>query len=147
MLSIPHLIVILLIALIVLGPEKLPEVARTLSKAMIEFRRATGGLRETFEQELRQLEREVNEAANPTPARVPPPSAPALEDDADAAAGEGVPSEEAAEPAYEGEFTAAEEDPFRAESSEDVTSDEQTESPTAAEAAPGKPTDGHSTAA
>ena len=34
MLSIPHLIVIFVIALIVLGPEKLPQVARVLGKAM-----------------------------------------------------------------------------------------------------------------
>lgn len=80
MLSIPHLILIFLVALIVFGPEKLPELARTLSKAMIEFRRTTGGLRETLEQEMRDLEREVAER-RPTeprqPAALPAASEPA----------------------------------------------------------------------
>jgi Tat protein translocase TatB subunit len=57
--SFPHLIVIALIALIVLGPEKLPQVARTLGKAMAEFRRITGDFRMTVEGEMRELERTV----------------------------------------------------------------------------------------
>ncbi len=59
--SLPHLILVFLVALIVLGPAELPKVARTLSKAMLEFRRATSGLRETLDQEMRQLEREIEE--------------------------------------------------------------------------------------
>jgi Tat protein translocase TatB subunit len=55
--SFPHLIVIAFIALIVLGPEKLPQVARTLGKAMAEFRRITGDFRTTVETEMRELER------------------------------------------------------------------------------------------
>lgn len=55
--SFPHLIVIAVIALIVLGPEKLPQVARTLGKAMAEFRRITGDFRSTVEGEMRELER------------------------------------------------------------------------------------------
>ena len=42
MLSIPHLIIIFVVALVVFGPEKLPELARNLGKVMAEFRRATG---------------------------------------------------------------------------------------------------------
>ena len=57
--SFPHLAVIALIALIVLGPEKLPQVARTLGKAMAEFRRITGDFRSTVEGEMRELERSV----------------------------------------------------------------------------------------
>jgi len=37
----PELVVILLVALVVLGPRRLPELARTLGKAMAEFRRST----------------------------------------------------------------------------------------------------------
>jgi len=59
MLSIPHLIIIFVVALVVFGPEKLPELARTLGKVMAEFRRATGDLRSTFEDHLRDLEREA----------------------------------------------------------------------------------------
>lgn len=59
MLSIPHLIIIFVVALVVFGPEKLPELARTLGKIMGEFRRATGDLRSTFEDHMRDLEREA----------------------------------------------------------------------------------------
>ena len=60
MLSVPHLIVIFIVALIVFGPEKIPELARNLGKIMAEFRRLTGDLRSTFEGHLRDLEREAD---------------------------------------------------------------------------------------
>jgi sec-independent protein translocase protein TatB len=59
MFSIPHLVVIFVIALVVFGPEKLPDLARNLGKVMGEFRRATGDLRSTFENHMRDLEREA----------------------------------------------------------------------------------------
>jgi TatA/E family protein of Tat protein translocase len=59
MLSIPHLIIIFLVALVVFGPQKLPELARTLGKFMAEFRKATGDLRSTFDEHMRELEREA----------------------------------------------------------------------------------------
>lgn len=59
MLSIPHLIVIFIVALVVFGPEKLPELARNLGKVMAEFRRHTSDLRSSFEGHLRDLEREA----------------------------------------------------------------------------------------
>ena len=70
MFSVPHLIIIFAVALMVFGPEKLPELARTLGKVMGEFRRATGDLRSTFEGHMRELEREaelrrVREAETP----------------------------------------------------------------------------------
>jgi sec-independent protein translocase protein TatB len=61
MLSIPHLIIIFVVALVVFGPEKLPELARNLGKVMAEFRRATGDLRTTFEGHLQDLERETDQ--------------------------------------------------------------------------------------
>ncbi|MGH9733281.1 MAG: twin-arginine translocase TatA/TatE family subunit [Candidatus Acidiferrales bacterium] len=61
MLSVPHLIIIFLVALVVFGPEKLPELARNFGKVMAEFRRATGDLRSTFEEHMRDLEREAGE--------------------------------------------------------------------------------------
>jgi sec-independent protein translocase protein TatB len=60
MLSVPHLIVIFVVALVVFGPEKIPELARNLGKIMAEFRRVTGDLRSTFEGHLRDLEREAD---------------------------------------------------------------------------------------
>ena len=59
MLSIPHLVVIFIVALIVLGPDKLPEVARALGRAMAEFRRITGDFRAQVEGELQDLERQA----------------------------------------------------------------------------------------
>lgn len=61
MFSIPHLIIVFVVALVVFGPEKLPELARNLGKLMGEFRRATGDLRSTFEGHLRDLEREADQ--------------------------------------------------------------------------------------
>jgi TatA/E family protein of Tat protein translocase len=85
MLSIPHLIIIFVVALVVFGPEKLPELARNLGKVMAEFRRATGDLRSTFEGHMRDLEREADTRrigggaptqaqASPILATVPPPT-------------------------------------------------------------------------
>src|ERR1700733_950601 len=73
MFSIPHLIVIFVVALVVFGPEKIPELARNLGKIMAEFRRVTGDLRSTFEGHLRDLEREADtrRIAAPAPAVVP----------------------------------------------------------------------------
>ena len=72
MFSVPHLIIIFAVALMVFGPEKLPELARNLGKIMGEFRRATGELRSTFEGHMRDLEREaelrrIREAQPPNP--------------------------------------------------------------------------------
>lgn len=61
MLSIPHLIIIFVIALVIFGPDKLPELAKNLGKLMAEFRRTTSDLRGTFETHLREMEREANE--------------------------------------------------------------------------------------
>ena len=57
--SVSHLIVVAVIALIVLGPEKMPQVARMVGKALAEFRRITGDFRSTIEGEMREMEREV----------------------------------------------------------------------------------------
>ena len=71
MFSIPHLIIVFVVALVVFGPEKLPELARNLGKIMGEFRRATGDLRSTFEGHLRDLEREADQRRIASPATTP----------------------------------------------------------------------------
>jgi TatA/E family protein of Tat protein translocase len=58
----PELLLILALALIILGPKKLPELARALGKGMAEFRRATEELKDEF----RQLENEPPEASAKT---------------------------------------------------------------------------------
>jgi len=45
----PELIVCLVVALVVLGPERLPDVARKLGRALAEFRRATGDMMDEFQ--------------------------------------------------------------------------------------------------
>ena len=49
----PELIVILVIALIVIGPQKLPDLARSLGKGLAEFKRATEDFKQNIEEEAR----------------------------------------------------------------------------------------------
>ncbi len=53
-----EMVVIFLVALVLFGPKKLPELGRTLGKAITEFRRASNDLKATFEREMHTLERE-----------------------------------------------------------------------------------------
>lgn len=53
-----EMILIFILALLVFGPKKLPELGRTVAKAMGEFRRASSELRSTFEREMNSLERD-----------------------------------------------------------------------------------------
>jgi TatA/E family protein of Tat protein translocase len=54
-----EIIAIFLLALLLFGPKKLPELGRMLGKALSEFRRAKSELKTTFESHLRELEREA----------------------------------------------------------------------------------------
>ena len=45
----PELILILVVALIVIGPKKLPDIAKAMGRALGEFRRATDEIRENFD--------------------------------------------------------------------------------------------------
>jgi Tat protein translocase TatB subunit len=108
--GVPELLVILVVALIVLGPKRLPEVAKTLGKGLAEFRRATSDLTDelrsaqtTIEREARDAERAVRQstAAKPKPAAA---AAPVPRQAADAggsagpAPGEPAPGEPAGKP-------------------------------------------------
>ncbi|MBV9268685.1 MAG: twin-arginine translocase TatA/TatE family subunit [Acidobacteriaceae bacterium] len=57
--GVQEMIGIFLIALLLFGPKKLPELGRTLGKALSEFRRAKNELKSTFESHLHELERET----------------------------------------------------------------------------------------
>jgi len=50
---------IFILALILFGPKKLPELGKTLGKAITEFRRASSELRSSFDREMRNLEQET----------------------------------------------------------------------------------------
>lgn len=59
-LGIPELIVIFVIALIVFGPKKLPDLGKALGRGIAEFRRASQEVKETIETEVRNAERSVD---------------------------------------------------------------------------------------
>lgn len=59
MFSIPHMVVLFIIVLVVFGPQKLPELARSLGKLMAEFRKASTDFKGAFEEEMRGIERQA----------------------------------------------------------------------------------------
>src|SRR5207248_3829155 len=63
-LGIPELILIFIVALLVFGPKRLPEIGRTLGKAMGEFKKATDDFKNTIEREV-QVE-ELKQLASTT---------------------------------------------------------------------------------
>jgi len=84
----PELIIILVIALIIFGPRKLPEFGRSLGKSIGEFRKASNELRSTLDEEIR-LEEQSDQratiraeqdtaiaAAAPPSSATPPPATP-----------------------------------------------------------------------
>jgi len=70
--GLPELLLIFVIALLLFGPRKLPEIGKTLGKAMNEFKRASNDLQRSLEEEiavdeLKQTKREVESAVRLTP--------------------------------------------------------------------------------
>ena len=64
-----ELIIIFVIALIIFGPRKLPELGRSLGKSLAEFKRASNDLRSTLEEEIRVDEQRSVQAPKPAPVR------------------------------------------------------------------------------
>ncbi len=56
--GVQEMVVIFLVALVLFGPKKLPELGKTIGKAITEFRRAQSELKATFETHMRELEKE-----------------------------------------------------------------------------------------
>ena len=69
----PELVVIMVVALIVLGPKRLPEVARSIGRAVAEFRRQSNEVMEEFQTQLDSDERSARAS---TPAPKPGPDRP-----------------------------------------------------------------------
>ena len=67
----PELIVIMVIALIIFGPRKLPELGRSLGRSLNEFKRASNELKHTLDEEIR-----VEEQRSAERQRVPEPASP-----------------------------------------------------------------------
>jgi TatA/E family protein of Tat protein translocase len=79
----PELVIILVIALIIFGPRKLPELGRSLGKSIGEFKRASNELRHTLDEEIRveeqkeqksKIEAEQNSAIDAATVMTPAPS-------------------------------------------------------------------------
>ncbi len=68
----PELIIILVIALIIFGPRKLPELGKSLGRSLTEFRRASNELRSTLEDEIRVEEQQKTAAPVPAAGEQPP---------------------------------------------------------------------------
>jgi TatA/E family protein of Tat protein translocase len=87
----PELVIIMVIALLIFGPRKLPELGRSLGRSLGEFRRASNELRSTLEEEIRieetreqkaktaaeqdsALQQPSEATAGPSPLSTPPPT-------------------------------------------------------------------------
>ena len=62
----PELIIILVIALIIFGPRKLPELGKSLGRSLSEFKKASTDLQNTLEQEIKIEEEKEKEAEHKT---------------------------------------------------------------------------------
>ena len=74
----PELVVILVLALLVLGPQRLPELARALGRAVAELKRATQDLKDEMDAEVRKMDEEVEARSHeqsPVNREIPAPKA------------------------------------------------------------------------
>ena len=83
----PELVIIFVIALIIFGPRKLPELGKSLGRSINEFKKASNELRSTLEEEIRVEERKDQQAkAEPEHKPAATPAVPVPGSDADYAA-------------------------------------------------------------
>ena len=69
----PELLVILVVALIVLGPKRLPEIARSLGRGMAEFRKASNEFTRTLSASIEEPPPQPAPPQQPTPPKAPDP--------------------------------------------------------------------------
>jgi sec-independent protein translocase protein TatA len=72
-LGFPELMVIFVVALLVFGPKRLPELGRSLGRGISEFRRASSDLKTSIEREIESAE--VEASATPKSSQQPTPTA------------------------------------------------------------------------
>jgi sec-independent protein translocase protein TatA len=84
----PELLLIFVVALLVFGPKKLPEIGKSIGKGLSEFKKASEDLKKTIEHEMDQVKAEPSSAPPQTVAQtppqlvpVPPPPAPSSSED------------------------------------------------------------------
>jgi len=63
----PEVILILVVALIVFGPRRLPEIGKSMGKMLAEFRKASNDFKRTIDEELEAEKSRESQAASPTP--------------------------------------------------------------------------------
>lgn len=133
--SFNEILLILVLALLIFGPKRLPQIGRTIGKALGEFRRASSELKRTVETEMSTLEMEA--AAKPGPnERISAP-----EGSVERQTASGQPAAEASESDGEGA-------PDETEASEPASGEPDSEDSTASassEAARGETTDSEET--
>jgi len=72
-----ELLIIIVVALIVIGPGKLPEMMRSIGKGFAEFKRVSSDVKQTFDMEVRRAEQEADKKESETKAK---PAAPKAEE-------------------------------------------------------------------
>ncbi len=58
-LGFPEIVIIFIVALVIFGPRKLPELGRSLGRGLSEFKRASNELKRTWEDEVEAVKHEV----------------------------------------------------------------------------------------
>lgn len=116
-----EVMVILVVALLVFGPERLPELAKTLGKTMAELRRSMDELRTEFRAPMQDFERSMRQPGygdpvppklNQPPVDAPPPAQPQISQAAPSALGESTSTENLQ---VQGSMTAKELEPAQGE--------------------------------
>ena len=93
-LGMPELIMIMLLALLLFGPKKLPEIGKQVGKALGEFKRASNDLKRSIQDEMDKVKEGLDPMSSDPPKPEPKPEPPALVPAAGAVA-----QQKAAEPA------------------------------------------------
>jgi sec-independent protein translocase protein TatB len=127
--SMADTVILMVLALVVFGPRRLPQIGRQIGKLMYEFRKASNDFKFQMEEELRQAEeadRRKKEEAERQKALAASPPAPQLEQPAESTAESAAPAtpETPSESPYPGETTypdLAAEAPQPEETTEDLT--------------------------
>jgi len=73
----PELILIFIVALIVFGPKKLPEIGKSLGKGLAEFKKASDDFKQSIQKEVDGLKEEARLETPAVPAPAPSAAAPA----------------------------------------------------------------------